>query len=381
MIDVVEPSEQPDPRHCRDGVSLPLRCSRRQPSDDAPPDAKVADRSAHAPTLRVHEKTVGAKPPVRLRIHHLADAARVIGRTLTAALCGVGIAACSAPGPKEPEQSEFNPAHYGIPYPKPDRPPHKWTKFVSVRGQPEPVPAEWVETPEGRFAHDIVIPNPVPKDSGYKPTMSATEYFLHLCEREAGLFVYRTVKDVPGFLFMRVPTGIGRYEMEDKYWLEAPPIQRRYEGRLSISYRGLHFAGGHPLSYSYFEEPLLEGDPINEARFVVAFDPAPRSATLRQSLVRTTVTSRYGVTWRGLLRRNDREAGIAGSELIVLDIKTNEVLGVLRSFVISRNGYWLTAAGCPQQVDSEGRFDEGNFHRYIATVIRPPEFRREGLIP
>lgn len=37
-------------------------------------------------------------------------------------------------------------------------------------------------TPEGRFAHSIKIPNPVPADSGYRPGMSSDEYFEHLCK-------------------------------------------------------------------------------------------------------------------------------------------------------------------------------------------------------
>ena len=32
--------------------------------------------------------------------------------------------------------------------------------------------------------------------------------------------------------------------------------------------------------------------------------------------------------WRGITRPHDREMGIAGGELIVLDLQTNEVLGV-----------------------------------------------------
>jgi hypothetical protein len=42
--------------------------------------------------------------------------------------------------------------------------------------------------------------------------------------------------------------------------------------------------------------------------------------------------STYGYTWRGLPRPHDRELGIAGSELIVLDLRTNEVLGVHRGY-------------------------------------------------
>ena len=37
--------------------------------------------------------------------------------------------------------------------------------------------------------------------------------------------------------------------------------------------------------------------------------------------------SRYGYTWRGIVRPHDREMGIAGGEIIVLDLETNEVLG------------------------------------------------------
>jgi hypothetical protein len=43
--------------------------------------------------------------------------------------------------------------------------------------------------------------------------------------------------------------------------------------------------------------------------------------------------SRYGYTWRGISRPHDRELGIAGGELIVLDLQSNEVLGVRRGFI------------------------------------------------
>ena len=47
-------------------------------------------------------------------------------------------------------------------------------------------PADPLATEEGRFAHSIKIPNPVPEDSGYKPGMTPQEYFDHLCKTEAG---------------------------------------------------------------------------------------------------------------------------------------------------------------------------------------------------
>ena len=64
-------------------------------------------------------------------------------------------------------------------------------------------PADPLATEEGRFAHSIKIPNPVPEDSGYKPGMTSKEYFDHLCKTEAGEFIYKTVENVDGVYMMR----------------------------------------------------------------------------------------------------------------------------------------------------------------------------------
>lgn len=42
-------------------------------------------------------------------------------------------------------------------------------------------PADPLATEEGRFAHSIKFPNPVPEDSGYRPGMTPAQYFDHLC--------------------------------------------------------------------------------------------------------------------------------------------------------------------------------------------------------
>lgn len=336
-----------------------------------------------APTPRSHlrDTTVNCFPRYRAALP--AHAARTFVRVVAVAIVGCTLAACRTPDPTDaygqsrPDQSDFNPAHYGAIVRQAPRPPHKWTKFVSVRGQPEPVPVEWVATPEGRFAHDIVIPNPVPKDSGYKRSMSATEYFLHLCDKEAGEFVFKTVKDVPGFLFMRVPGDIGNYEMKDRYRLEAPAIQRSYEGRLDIQYRGIYFGGGGRHLFSFYEEPKTSNEGLAGDGFVVAFDPHPRTARLQQVRARSTVTSEFGVTWRGVRRTADRVHAIAGAELIVLDLRTRAVLGVLRNFVLTRSGYWLNAASCPGLADSDGRFDQMRIYSFVSKVIEPSMFSRE----
>ena len=66
-------------------------------------------------------------------------------------------------------------------------------------------PADPLATEEGRFAHSIKIPNPVPEDSGYKSGMTSQEYFDHLCKTEAREFIYKKVEDVEGIYMMRQP--------------------------------------------------------------------------------------------------------------------------------------------------------------------------------
>ncbi|MDR0775587.1 MAG: hypothetical protein LBE81_02990 [Azonexus sp.] len=65
------------------------------------------------------------------------------------------------------------------------------------------------------------------------------------------------------------------------------------------------------------------------------------------------IKSRYGYMWRGIEHSpHDRELGIAGGEVLIFDLKTNEVLGVRRNFLLagtyagSRDVDWLTAQEC-----------------------------------
>ncbi len=64
--------------------------------------------------------------------------------------------------------------------------------------------------------------------------------------------------------------------------------------------------------------------------------------------------ARYGYTWRGIVRQNDREMGIAGGELIVLDLETGEILGVRRNYKQSRGLNWLAARSCAQLAVRDG---------------------------
>jgi hypothetical protein len=88
--------------------------------------------------------------------------------------------------------------------------------------------------------------------------------------------------------------------------------------------------------------------------------------------------SRYMLTWRGVKRAQDRENGIAGGEMIVLDRQTGEVLAVRRNFVLSGRyrgrddaTMWMTAGACPgvrwnHQAPLE-------FRRFVLKVLRTLE--------
>ena len=83
-------------------------------------------------------------------------------------------------------------------------------------------PADPLATEEGRLAHSIKIPNPVPADSGYMSGMTPKEYFEHLCKTEAGEFIYKTVENVEGLYMMRPLERVTDDQLSHLYTLEDP---------------------------------------------------------------------------------------------------------------------------------------------------------------
>lgn len=208
---------------------------------------------------------------------------------------------------------------------------------------PKMKPADPLATEVGRFAHSIKIQNPVPEDSGYKPGMTSQEYFDHLCKTEAGEFIYKTVENVEGLYQMRLReevTDLQRqhlYVLEDLYGSnlgESSEPEGRYIG---------------PNRYAFFETSRLNR-PVPEwkkkYRHPSYFSKPDAGATLARYFgyngqeIKTiqkeygeSRKSRYGYTWRGIKRPNDRELGITGGELIVMDLEIGEVLAVRRGYV------------------------------------------------
>lgn len=244
-------------------------------------------------------------------------------------------------------------------------------------------PADPQATEEGRFAHSIKIPNPVSEDSGYKPGMTPEQYFEHLCKTEAGEFIYKTVENIEGLYMMRPRKRATDYELEHLYALEAPYVEVHGE----YYNPGEYFVQPHLGQYQFLEISLLKRETgtteVKYRRYYRDETAHPgrkyQTAINGQSvfvpyIVAETETeslkSKYGITWRGITRSHDRDLGIAGSELIVLDLETHEVLGVRRGF--KRTGgvrnltgvWWLAGQTCP-------KLSKKPDHWFIREVLKP----------
>lgn len=228
-------------------------------------------------------------------------------------------------------------------------------------------PADPLATEEGRFAHSIKIPNPIPEDSGYKPGMTPEQYFDHLCRTEAGEFVHKRVENVEGLYMMRPRKRATDYELEHLYVLEDPYghttdesylVQDTYVQPATGRYQFLEMplsksaSGGEQYRRYYRDENAHPGrqyqTAINGQGVFVPYIVAEATTP--------DIKSHYGYTWRGINRPHDRELGIAGGELIVVDLKTNEVLAVRRGYMRTgfvRNNltgvWWLTGQSCPNR--------------------------------
>jgi hypothetical protein len=244
--------------------------------------------------------------------------------------------------------------------------------------------ADPLATEEGRFAHSIKVPNPVPEDSGYKLGMTSEQYFDHLCKTEAGEFIYKTVENVEGLYMMRPRKEASDYELEHLHVLEDP------YGYVLSDFDLPQDSYVHPAmgKYDFLEMPMIDSPGRVETlgkykryyrdenaypgrKFQTAIDGQGVFVPyiVAEAMV-SDVKSRYGFTWRGVPRPHDRELGIAGGELVVLDLKTQEIVAVKRGFI--RSGWiknmtgiwWLTGRIC----SAPGAKRE---HLFIKEILKP----------
>jgi hypothetical protein len=138
-----------------------------------------------------------------------------------------------------------------------------------------------------------------------------------------------------------------------------------------------------PNRYKYFERPKQsqgaggteQGEQRTEKYERFSGYDGRQLGSMQKEYVRN-LSSLYGFTWRGIKRPHDGELGIAGGELIVLDLRTNEVLGVRRGFIRSgrvRNLtgiWWMTGSVCPRYEDKAFSKDFDFSYWFISKVLK-----------
>lgn len=269
-----------------------------------------------------------------------------------------------------------------------DRQPTGW-ELVTTEGQTMPVPKVWLEGEEARIAHSLKLPDVVPKPQPYdfkQPLWekfwfkahrkASVRYFDHLCATEAGQWIVRTVPDVDGFYFAR-PLGsqLPLPLMTQRWGPENPWVERELVGMLGDEkHAAWSFVYPPFMQYEYVEQPRrdLPWQKGLTTPYIRLFGYTTENARDTKGRLTTHLKektpmqfegaehlqSRYGFTWRGIKRPQDREHGIAGGELLIYDLQTKEVFAVRRQFAISlgnrrtgESAAWEVAATC-NKIDS-----------------------------
>ena len=244
---------------------------------------------------------------------------------------------------------------------------YRRNEYDPVWPYPDVPPIQWPEAPE---------------DSGYRQWMSSEQYFEHLCTNEAGKFIYRTVENVESVYQIRPRREAGDGALKDRYIIEDPYHQTNGEARDP----GGTFVG--PDQYRFLETSLFERSkqsweldkvhpsllekPTSDDKHIRYFGYDRRTTVSMQKSFEKKLASQYGYVWRGIKRPHDRENGIAGGELAVVDLRTNKILGLWRGFLRSGNRsskkvWWLAAHACPQ---IPGAYAD-EIYKFVSSVLIP----------
>lgn len=198
-----------------------------------------------------------------------------------------------------------------------------------------------------RYAHSIKLPPPHDQPQAqYRPGMTSKQYFEELCAKEAGQWIFRTVTGVEGVLQARPrsPQPRGRNQLvphasevllgnsdSDEIWIE--------QGGKGVStkFTFLEYPAPTPLSQSAV------------ARYYRSIDDARRLERSGDIRVRNylglydvpfvlSVVPRatHAFVGRGIWRSEFADHGVSGTELIVFDRQSLEVLGLARRFYLVR---------------------------------------------
>lgn len=304
--------------------------------------------------------------------------------------------------------------------------PSDWAHKVRTKGQPTPVPEAWLKTPESRVAHDLVLPDvvprPVPFDFGAakwralvpgQPSV-ARQYFEHLCKTEMGDWYFEKAKDVAGVYFARPRMSMASVTSQyltDPYGMEMPWIERMlYLGGDSPESQAGWFISPPHKNYEFVEQPRqgfgwelkitepyvrLFGLTKEKLRDKAYFGTKAarwlwhfyRQKTPMQYMGVAIPSAQYGYTWRGVSRTNDRKYGISGGEIIIYDLRRKNVMAVRRMFIKANQdalskgeAFWEMAEVCRGGVYSHVGQDFKQFaYDVIPSKIKSSTHEKEVL--
>lgn len=237
-------------------------------------------------------------------------------------------------------------------------------------------------TPGGRFAHSLKLPAPYDKPRvGYRPGKSGEEYFNALCAAEAGEHVFRAVNGVEGIWqarpFNKYPSGylpIVFYAREKGEMSDVDKPQdymvQPYLGRYDYLELSLPAEEARRLKAPY-ERYFRDINSPPKRMYQTAKDGRFVSVPyIVASMPVDALRSMYGYLWRGMRRESDVEHGIEGSELIIFERATNEVLAFRRQFTrytpdrSAKDRRETNVATCPAGFSLPP-------HRFIQSVLIP----------
>ena len=220
--------------------------------------------------------------------------------------------------------------------------------------------------------------------------MSSKDYFDALCGEEAGDFIFRTVENVEGVARLRPPEVATEELLRHLFATEGTGSMSLWHVTVRGDDIGAVLVQPKHGRYQYAEAPAfaqtIKKDSFPFRRFTRDAAHATgltknyrsdgSTHTVPNQVVDVGVSqlrAPYGFTWRGIVRPNDREMGIAGAELIIVDRSTKEALAVRRLFTATsvgkRGAWWLTAANCSKELATLPA-------QFIYNVLKPSETGR-----
>lgn len=266
------------------------------------------------------------------------------------------------------------------------QPEWSWGKMVRTKGQHYPIPARWISTPEGRIAHDLVLPPEVPKpvpfdfDAADGPWFwpksdweVAKAYFNHLCSTEAGEWIFEKKIDVEGLYFARPMGTVTNAYLSNIYAVEAPFVEKEFH----LMGDFLESSGGRFVrppfrNYSYVEEPRRSTDWQSEIEqpYIRIFGYSAKWSLWKGLRVQNVEVqtpmqvrgidkpnSKYAFTWRGISRPFDRKYRIAGGEILIYELSSKRVIAVSRTFQLGKTSKssldissWFQSPACRQGI-------------------------------